>query len=278
MNGLDFDALFGDLDQKALERVKMRGLPFLFAVVSWGCAATAWLAKTLNSHPNVLCLHDAAQRWEAFGGAPQLDGWKYLRVLGVNGWSYDAVGDIHSISRAAIPELRSKLGDHFNCAILVREPLPRLRSQLAHFERSSLLKSTWNVDYVQKFIDRGVHLPQDNIDNRLFLHGVNMLNSIIQEEEVAPVWRCEDLTTNSVILFRFVEELTRGRVEVERDWAERAVSRPPTNRHRNPNMSARQFEPWQIEAICKIVEARAWRIYERLGYETPNFVALRRSD
>ena len=29
----------------------------LFAVVSWGAAATMWLAKTLNAHPEMLCLH-----------------------------------------------------------------------------------------------------------------------------------------------------------------------------------------------------------------------------
>ena len=128
---------------------------------------------------------------------------------------------MHGVSRETIPDLRTKLGERFNCAILVREPLPRLRSQMALFENWPV-KSAWNVDYVQTFIDQGVRLPEDNIINRLFLHGVNMLNSIIQEEPVAPIWRSEDLTSNATMLARFIEELTRGHVQVELGWAERS--------------------------------------------------------
>ena len=270
MLDLNIDELFSDLGQDAVEDAKSGICPFLFSVVSWGCAATEWLATTLNSHPDILCFHCVNMSWRKFGGAPSLDGWKYLRVIGVSGPCYRACGDVHGVSRESIPDLRAKLGEHFNCAILVREPLPRLRSQIALFQKSST-KGAWNVDYVQAFIDRGVRLPRDNVDNRLFLHGVNMLNSIIQEEPVAPMWRSEDLTTNAVMLARFVEELTRGRVQVESAWAERAVHRPATNRHSGANVAAHRFEPWQMDAIKKIVEPRAWEIYERLGYKTPDF-------
>jgi hypothetical protein len=273
---LNYDRLFGDLDEEALEMVKSGGLPFLFSVVSWGCAATEWLAKTLNSHPDIFCLHHADITWNKIGRAPQLSGWEYLRVVGVTGWSYRASGDVHGLSLEAIPDLRAKLGDAFNCAILVREPLPRLRSQIALFD-SWPVKADWNVDYVQRFIDEGIQLPQDNIDNRLFLHGVNMLNTVIQEEPVAPIWRFEDLTTSPKAFARFVEELMRGRVEVELEWAERAVRRPTSNPHRGTNAAPRPFEPWQMEAIRKVVEPRAWEIYERLGYKTPDFVELTRA-
>ena len=191
----------------------------------------------------------------------------------MSGGSYTACGDVHGISLGSIPELREKLGERFNCAIVVREPLPRLRSQIALFQGSPV-KSGWNVDYVQSFIDRGVHLPRDDIDSRLFLHGVNMLNSVIQEEMVAPIWRAEDLTTDAAMLARFIEELTRGRVQVEPEWAKRAVRRPPSNRHRTVTATAPQFEPWQVAAINQIVDARAWRSYQKLGYEIPEFVVL----
>ena len=65
--------------------------------------------------------------------------------------------------------------------------------------------------------------------NRLFLHGVNMLNNIMQEEPVAPIWRAEDLTSNAAMLGRFVDELMHGYVEVEPVWAEHMVHRPPIN-------------------------------------------------
>jgi len=271
MSDLNIDLLFSDLDQDAVRMVKSGGLPFLFSVVSWGCAATEWLAKTLNAHPDIFCLHHAHTTWQKIAAAPPLHGWNYLRVVGVLGWTYRAAGDVHGLSLESIRELRSKLGDNFNCAIVTREPIARLSSQMALFERS-LRKEAWNVDYVQSFIDKGVRLPQESIDNRLFLHGVNMINNIIQEEPVAPIWRAEDLTTNAALLAQFVRELTRGHVEVEPEWAERAVRRPPSNRHSKPGAAPRQFEPWQIEAFNKIVEPRAWCLYEKLGYATPDFI------
>lgn len=267
----DNDELFWDLDELGQATARDAPLPFLFCVVSWGAAATQWLAATLNAHPDIFCVHCANQFWERLGGARSLDGWEYLRILGCESPSSRACGDVHGVSRETIPDLRNKLGNSFNCAVLVREPLPRLRSQMAHFENWPV-KSAWNVDYVQRFLDEGVRLPQDNINNRLFLHGVNMLNNICVEEPLATLWRSEDLTSNAAMLSSFVEDLTRGNVKADRDWAERAVSRPASNRHRQPDASAVKFEPWQMDAISKIVTPQAWQLYEKIGYKIPDFV------
>ena len=271
MAELDSDALFGDLDELGQATAKDAPMPFLFCVVSWGAAATQWLANTLNAHPDIFCAHCANQFWERLAGARYVDGWQYLRILGSESSASRACGDVHGVSRETIPDLRTKLGERFNCAILVREPLPRLRSQMALFDKWPV-KSAWNVDYVRTFIDQGVRLPEDDIINRLFLHGVNMLNNIIQEEPIAPIWRAEDLTSNATLLARFIEELTRGNVRVEPEWAERVVRRPASNRHNVTDAEPRGWEAWQIDAIKKVVEPRAWEIYERLGYKTPDFV------
>ena len=209
--------------------------------------------------------------WHRYGGVQLIGGWKYLRALAMNGRGYTASGDVHGISREQIAGAREKFGEYFNCAVLVREPLPRLRSQLALFEELRF-KNSWNVDYVQHFIDEGVRIPEDNIDNRLVLHGINMLNSVLQEDPVAPIWRSEDLTSDSRKLAEFISDLTRGKLRVEIGWAERAVKRPASNIHRRPHDAVYQFEPWQKEAIKKIVDPAAWAIYERLGYKTPDFI------
>ncbi len=128
------------------------------------------------------------------------------------------------------------------------------------------------MDYVQQFVDTGVRLPEDNILNRLVLHGVNMLNSVIQEDTVASIWRSEDLTGDPAKLTEFIEELTGGNVEVEAEWAGRAVRRPRSNVHGASADAPRPFEPWQMEAIKRVVDPAAWSIYERLGYSRPDFV------
>jgi len=269
---VDLEGLFDDLDDLGRATAQDAPMPFLFCVVSWGAAATQWLANTLNSHPDIFCVHCANQFWQRLAGARYVDGWQYLRILGSESPASRACGDVHGVSREMIPDLRAKLGNSFNCAIVVREPLARLHSQIALFEKWPV-KSAWSVDYVQQFIDQGVRLPEDTMLNRLFLHGVNMLNAIIQEELIAPLWRCEDITADAAMLARFVDELTRGHVQVEPAWAQRAVQAPPSNRHSDSNASQRHFEAWQIEAIRKIVQPKAWSLYETLGYARPNFVS-----
>ena len=252
-------------------------LSHLFSRSSPGVRCHGLVGKGFNLHFGILCFHHADLYWERHAGLPRLDTLRYLRFIGVStARRFNACGDVHGVPIEAVDDLRASLGLQFNCAILVREPLPRLRSQMALFESylNSPFKRAWEIDYVQNFIDRGVRLPRDNIRNRLFLHGVNMLNNITKEEAVAPIWRCEDITSDLLAaLTRFVEELTRGHIQVEAEWAERAVRRPPTNSHCKAG-AQREFEAWQIEAINRIVKPQAWWIYERLGYKTPEFAAL----
>lgn len=168
----------------------------LFSVISWGCAATHWLARALNSHPDIFCVHAGNFSLHQYGRAPYLDGPEYLRVIGALGTSYAAAGDVHGVDIRTIDEARDAFGDQFGCAIVVREPIARLHSQLALF-RANLQTRGWNVDHVQHFINRGVVLPVDNYETRLTLHGIWMLNMIVREQATARVWRCEDLTTRA---------------------------------------------------------------------------------
>src|SRR4029078_6198947 len=110
----------------------------------------------LNSHFGILCFHHADIYWERHAGLPSLETWKYLRFIGVTARRYSACGDIHGVPIEAIPGLRARLGTHFNCAILLRKPLPRLRSQIAFFKSfsNSPFQAVWDIDYVQNFIDK----------------------------------------------------------------------------------------------------------------------------
>ena len=107
--------------------------PHLFAVVSWGCAATAWLARVLNSHTDVFCVHQANVKWSLFSEAPRLDDVLYMRLIRNLGRGHAAAGDVHGIDRNKIALLREAYGEGFDCAVVVREPLSRLRSQFSLF-------------------------------------------------------------------------------------------------------------------------------------------------
>ncbi len=245
----------------------------LFSVVSWGCAATHWLARALNSHAEIFCVHAGNYSLHQYGKAPYLDGPDYLRVIDALGTSYGAAGDVHGLDIGTVGLAREVFGNRFSCAIVVREPIARLHSQLALF-KANLQNRGWSIDHIQHFINRGVVLPVDNYETRLTLHGIWMLNMIVREQATARVWRCEDLTTKPDALAEFATELTGGAIPLDPLWARAAVAAPRVEQHasfdRNP--ADRQFDDWQIEALRKIVSPAAWDRYSELGYPRPDFL------
>jgi len=257
--------LFHDLSDYQADLLRYSLCRHLFAVVSWGCAGTSWLATVLNSHPGIFCVHAANHSWHVLGSVERLDGSPYIRIIGNQASGHTAAGDVHGVSRHHIPELRRSLANHFNAAVVVREPIPRLHSQLALFARFEKHRS-WDIGYVDGVISRtGIILPADNYRYRFFVHAVNMLNAILEEREVGRVYRSEDLTQRTETLGDFVEEITCGAVSPGAGWLRSAIETPPLNRHAEPHQEPK-FVDWQVEVIRRVVDPRAWEIYEALGY------------
>ena len=243
----------------------------VFAVVSWGCAATQWLARILNSHPNIYCVPAANYFRSHIGGTPYLDGVEYLRVLGTQASAFAAAGDVHGVSAEAVLKLRGAFGNRFGCAVVVREPIARLRSQFALFDRFAGFRS-WNVDYVARYADLGTILPVDTYENRLALHGIASLNRIETESALATIWRSEDLTTKGAKLSAFIDEITRGTVRADESWADAAIALPPVPSPPSRGSPHPQIEDWHIDAIRRIVTPQAWDLYSALGYDRSDFL------
>ena len=239
-----------------------------FAVVSWGCTATAWLAKILNSHPEIFCVHALRSYWTTLGQAAGLDDLTYMQVIASQGHAHKAAGDVHGIDRAHIPTLRQALGPRFNAVVVVRNPLPRLYSQLALFAKYQAYKP-WDTSFAQQLIaTHSLHLPAGTYAEELFVHGVNMLNAIVEEQAVGTMYRCEDLTSQAETLGRCIEEVTQGVIRPTRAWLRGAVQQAKINPHR-PGAPAPPFTPWQLEIIHKVVTPQAWEAYGHLGYHLP---------
>jgi hypothetical protein len=247
------------------EHLRMYEPPLVFAVISWGCAATSWTARVLNSHPDIFCVHASNIFWENLGGVPRLDGVEYMRIVGSQGYAHVAAGDVHGVSRQHIPQLRRAFGEKFNSAVVVREPLPRLLSQLALFERFEQFQS-WDLGYVSSIIEnKRIALPDHTYRSRFFVHAANMLNAILEEPDAGRIFRSEDLTQSPAVLREFIEELTRGKISPATEWLESALRTGRLNAHSRPGHDPK-FADWQLEVIHKVVEPRSWEIYSQLGY------------
>lgn len=239
----------------------------VFAIISWGCAATAWIARAVNSHPDIYCVHAANMFWSSLGNVPRLDGLRYLTLLGSQASFYSAAGDVHGVHRAAVPELRATLGEMFGCAVVVREPVARLRSQYRLFQEANF--HGWgDLAYVDAIAESARIDPSTlSREQRHFLHGVNMLNAVVAEQQIGRIFRCEDVTSNPEALCELVGEVTRGKVACDRRWAEAAIGAKPVNAHSGD--APLQLGEWEWRVLRSCVTTAAWRAYEALGYQIP---------
>ena len=246
--------------------------PQIFAVITWGAAASWWLTAVLNDCPSVFCVHAQNTVWNRFGNADHLSGLEYLRIVGMQGRAVDLAGDVHGVSRFDIPEIRDFFGDQFSAAVLVRDPLPRLRSMLAlNLRRLTEGGALVDIGYIDaKFPDVVRMLPNGSPAERIFVHSANMLNAIVEEREIGPIFRMEDVVSKPKSLLQLVQVLSGGRLEAPQDWAKAAMSRRIINRH-SSSQSTPPFGDWENRVLRAIVSADAISAYEQLGYDMAYF-------
>ena len=259
------------LDRYGHSTTKLPQSPRVFCVVSWGAAATTWLSSALNDCPDVLCLHAANQVWSRLSGTKVVDGLLYLQIVGRLGYAAKAAGEVHGISRTHIQSIKEHYGDAFRCAVLVRDPLPRLMSQLAIFSQYSDPRLTYgDLSYLNaKFPEAAEYLPTGKYEELLFMHAANMLNAIVDETSVGPIWRMEDLTTNPNELINAVNYLTACSVATPADWAKKWTENRKLNRHAKVTTD---FKSWQRRVLASAILPEAIAAYRVLGYEM-NWIA-----
>lgn len=239
--------------------------PALFAVVSWGCAATTWIARTLNSHPDILCMHEGAVRLARIGRQPMMSAVDYLNAVGSIASFHKAAGDVHGIPLKALPELRAAL-PRFRAAVVVREPVARFLSHIAMVDQWAPAR-IWNLTHIDAVCaERGLPAPA-SYRERLWVHAAQSLNAIIGES-AEKVYRAEDLTSSADYLCDFASHLTGGEIE-DAPWAAASVRAGATNAHAE---GKRALSPDQANILRAIVTQSAWALYEKLGYEIPDHV------
>lgn len=240
-------------------------VPSLFSVVSWGCAGTAWLARALNSHPDIFCVHGANHYLQSMRGIAPMDGLDYLHVIAAMATGHNAVGDVHGISRHLIPELRENYGPIFASAVLVRDPLPRIKSQLALFK--TMPETTkWDLSYLDPIAEQ-LEMPPASISHgdRLRLHAFNMLNSITEERSVGPIFRIEDLVGQQDPMDELLTHLTSGRLHSPGWWLDYVQQLPVLNAHRAGDRSS-GLSPADLHLLSQVVTAESKELYRELGY------------
>jgi hypothetical protein len=249
--------------------------PRVFAVVSWGCAATHWLARVLNSHPDILCLHHVASQIRYITGqSDPVDYRRIMLVLQGSGQGHALVGDVHGVDTISAQTLIDWYGDGFRCVCLLRDPVPRLASNFAMFE----LFATRAPGMLDQFTNSARRLAcYEKLAHRLasperlfFVHCAQMLNSVLHERQLATIYRMEDVTRSPAVLRRLIDELSAGTVAATESFAQAALTAERSHSHRK----GRNFElaDWQLEVLQHVVAREAWLAYADLGYRVEQFL------
>jgi hypothetical protein len=235
----------------------------VFAVISWGCAATTWIARALNAHPDIYATHRMTSVSRLTG--VKLEAAEYLDLLAMESFAYVAVGDVHSISSTDVPALNEMFGDRFRAAVVVREPYRRYRSTRA-MQRKLAHTGFWDHEHLHEPARAaGLDIADDDTDAWFAVGAANLLNMVTAEDPGCPIYRSEDLVSDPATLVRFVRHLSGGRVHPTAEWARTEVRREPVHSHARAGdeLTARDHE-----IIQRIVRPEAWAAYRRLGYDT----------
>ncbi len=196
-----------------------------------------------------------------------------MRIIAFHGSEYLAAGDVHGVSKRYIPKLRKVFGENFSTAVLVRDPLQRIKSHQSHIKAYRGYHPAWlNTDHIDTIIDRkGLNINKNDTVKKVFVHSVNMLNAVTEEAKIGRIFKFEDFTRNPETLGELVREITKKKIDPDIQWLTTAIGTSKTNIH-NLTKKPIQFSDWQIEVFNKVVLESAWRIYKNLGYCIPDFI------
>ena len=107
-----------------------------------------------------------------------------------------------------ISKVKEAFGDRFNAVIVVREPVARLRSQMALYGEFRGLDG-WDLGYVQTLIE-SKNIIANSEESRMFVHAANMLNAVTEEISRGTIYKAEDLTTDPNTLAALIAEISGG--------------------------------------------------------------------
>ena len=247
-------------------------LPQLFAVVTWGCSGSTWFAKILNSHPDIFCLHAYNQHIALTTDTEANEGIEYLKSISISAHGYKLAGDIHGINRAEIENIRNYFNEQINVAILIRNPLDRLKSMYANMLVYG--GGTGNYKYIK---DRLMELNYKSLSKEvvLFAHSINMLNAIIDESKFSDFIIEMEKLNDKKYLKQTIETLSRGSLQIEDDWLEN-LNITPFNSHIGKKCIT-QFSDTEKELIALILDDRALGIYEEIGYSVEELASIKRN-
>jgi len=235
----------------------------LFAVISWGSAATRWLVAVLNRHPDIFALHNARNWINRCGGNLAVD--SYLRIIEHQAAGLKLAGDAHGVPLEEAPALRAAWGERIRFASVVRHPIQRgISSQRFWTASSPAIDAAW---YDEPSI-RDVRSLLTSSTAVHFARAMHLAENIVRETALGPVFRMEDLTSDVAFVWKLIEHLSDGTVRRDAEIDRTLFLSGKVGVHGSSAAARDPYteEPWQHELFERIVSDEGKRLYRELGY------------
>ncbi len=253
---------------------KSTELPRLFAVISWGHAATFWLSKMLNAHQEVFCVHDIKHQWSQVTNSEKLnDDILYMKVLEKAGLGCRLSGDCHGVNRERIDDIKEVYGERFRSVVIVRHPIPRILSYLSHAEKKGIDNYNLDFEHIENSLDDRLKGRLNTKKQLFFVHVMDCVNIIKYEADLGPLFTMERLTKDTGELNNLLRYLSNGELEFKPAMLEGAFSKQinPHQKCSDHHISVKEIyeslPEWQKKAFSYLLNPTSNQLYQDLGYD-----------
>lgn len=175
--------------------------PAYFIGYCWGGAGSRWLARLLNSHRDILCLHSPQlPRFDESSSEDELEVIRHFFDAGRHG--HPVIGFTHGISLDWKDEIEAEFRAWLRCFVIVRHPIKRIRSVVALCRRHQAeLGENWEQQTVaawqpiaEEFVETGAGAVPTDFRFLSHLYACKMVTAIREElKSNYPIFRIEDL-------------------------------------------------------------------------------------
>ena len=254
-----------------------------FNCFCYGAAATTWLARMLNSHEDVLCLHTP----DYPGADHSTDEHMFAMArfafdsTAIGGHPYKCVGFTHGLPYTSCARLRQMFGQQaFRGFVMIRNPVVRARSIMAlRMQQVSIHKMFQPAESLERFYNLLLEKSgragfATDYESLCFYEVCGQLLAAITKEEAlgVPVFTMEALTGDPAEVNRLFAYVSDGRCLLDEAAIARVQQRPVGN-HARKTMGPKEIfgswsKDWQ-DAFMALVGPEERALYRKHGYELP---------
>lgn len=239
----------------------------LFVLYSWGRTATAWLARVLNAHEDIFCIHQPILNEEHGNKSGKLRLMSEVFLGGGFGGHYRNVGFTHGVPSYFHHDIEAGFNANIRVATIQRHPIKRINS--ATKTLSSIPRRFYNT--YEELKKMSAHdFPDDNLSLAHY-NFCKSCNRIIHESKFL-IFKMEDLVTNPKTLNILVRYVTWDECGIELERLRSLQKKPINQRFKKSKSPQEIFDGWTADqqlAFKTLLAPEAVAIYRKLGYDLP---------